>query len=648
MHISGDQSSSAVEVSPDGKVWVADVGNNRVLRFPAGSKTADLVLGQSSFTVGERDMSVCVRGGGGTGTRLCYPKLVRYHAATNRLFVIDWKGDPYVDAPYGEYRILIFQKPGSGDFTNGMAASEILTGDHTGVLNGPLHLWRRPLALEFPVASSTDFWLEDTGHQRLLYYTKASGSWQATKVLSQPNLTAIGNDPVNCASGAQPNENCHIEHPAGSLGFDSAGNLYVGEGGTPRVLRFPGNPPNAPATGGAATPASAILFPHKPNHWGHVNANSLNGKAFFASNYARLIKYANGQKQLIVFDQYRALFWNDYPNKATGSSADGGLYYQPDLTSNSPNANVGDVLYGIDVDTSGRVYIGVGSRVDVFQGPLTNGQTPLKSISMDLPLRFGNRTNFARVTGLAIDSLNNALFVADVYGHRVFRVSDPLGANPTVNLVIGQKDAFTLEANRGKDVAADNFCPSVQPDGFGSLGQLRLDKNGNLFVVDASHEGWMCSNNRILEFEKATLVPHASKDFFCGAVDAGCTDPRKPLRVYGPANMTTKGDRWGTNPDIPNIPFSISFDAQNRMLLTVDGYANPQGKRAWFYKNPLPSCTNPAGCAVAPSAVFPLIAAQAADSSFDPDGNLVILDHTWSRTQYWAGADVTAWINALP
>src|SRR5262249_1316830 len=116
VHISGDQVGAGVDVSPDGKVWVADVGNNRVLRFPANGKTADLVLGQSTFTSGARDASECVRGNGGVGQHLCFPKVVRYHAATNRLFVIDWKGTPYVDAPFGEYRVLIFQKPGGGDF----------------------------------------------------------------------------------------------------------------------------------------------------------------------------------------------------------------------------------------------------------------------------------------------------------------------------------------------------------------------------------------------------------------------------------------------------------------------------------------------------------------------------------------------------
>lgn len=40
---------SAVAVDPRGRVWVADTGNHRVLRFPKGATVADVVLGQPSF-----------------------------------------------------------------------------------------------------------------------------------------------------------------------------------------------------------------------------------------------------------------------------------------------------------------------------------------------------------------------------------------------------------------------------------------------------------------------------------------------------------------------------------------------------------------------------------------------------------------------
>ena len=39
VHISGDQEAGGVDVSPDGKVWVTDQGNGRVLRFPPTARS---------------------------------------------------------------------------------------------------------------------------------------------------------------------------------------------------------------------------------------------------------------------------------------------------------------------------------------------------------------------------------------------------------------------------------------------------------------------------------------------------------------------------------------------------------------------------------------------------------------------------------
>src|SRR5262249_15074793 len=45
--------SRGISVDGRGNVWVADTFNSRVLRFPKGKNTADLVLGQPDFTTSE-------------------------------------------------------------------------------------------------------------------------------------------------------------------------------------------------------------------------------------------------------------------------------------------------------------------------------------------------------------------------------------------------------------------------------------------------------------------------------------------------------------------------------------------------------------------------------------------------------------------
>jgi hypothetical protein len=202
----------------------------------------------------------------------------------------------------------------------------------------------------------------------------------------------------------------------------------------------------------------------------------------------------------------------------------------------------------------------------------------------------------------------------------------------------------------------------VQPDGFGSFGQIRLDRQGNLFVVDASHEGWQCSNNRVLQWDKAPLMPDPNRDFFCGATDAGCTTPRAPRRVYVAGNPNATGAmmdfskpvmqrkgwmRWdliSNGDDAPNIPFNIAFDANNRMLMVCDGYGNPNDKRVFYYANPLPACSAAGGCYVPHTKVFPVMSSQPADVSFDASNNSTIMDHTWNRVLFFGSSDVNAWL----
>ena len=95
-----------MEIDLDGNMWVADGGNNRVLRFPVDPATgeiaraADLVLGQRSFH------------GEGTGTALDEmhaPSAVRM-AKDGRLYVADTLNN----------RVLVFQSA----FQSGMPAAQ--------------------------------------------------------------------------------------------------------------------------------------------------------------------------------------------------------------------------------------------------------------------------------------------------------------------------------------------------------------------------------------------------------------------------------------------------------------------------------------------------------------------------------------------
>ncbi|MBM3208782.1 hypothetical protein FJZ40_00610, partial [Candidatus Shapirobacteria bacterium] len=99
-------SARGVSVDASGNLWVADIFNHRVLRFPPGSKTADLVLGQTTFNT---KTAVCSSNPTTTPLNtMCSPALARVNPQTGELFVMD-------EHPTYTSRILVFAPP----FTNG-------------------------------------------------------------------------------------------------------------------------------------------------------------------------------------------------------------------------------------------------------------------------------------------------------------------------------------------------------------------------------------------------------------------------------------------------------------------------------------------------------------------------------------------------
>ncbi len=123
-------------------------------------------------------------------------------------------------------------------------------------------------------------------------------------------------------------------------------------------------------------------------------------------------------------------------------------------------------------------------------------------------------------------------------------------------------------------------------------------------------------------------MPDPSRNFF----NQG---ERVPKRVYASPNFTAKD---GLPSGSPHTPISVAFSPQNKMLMVVDAYGNYQNQRVFLYDMPLPACSTQ--CSVPHSSVIPLTVSQASDASYDREGNLVILDHTWNRTLYFSNDQV--------
>ena len=228
-----------------GNLWVADYDNNRVLEYVPGTPPcssgqfcndmpAELVLGQSGFMSG---------GSATTQTGLFSPFGLSFDSHGN-LWVADSANNRVLEYTCtatsicvdGNAAALELGQPSGADafITNTPATSQ--TG-----LNGPFDLGYDPYG---------NLWVVDYSNSRVLEYTCTATSNcvdgnAAALVLGQSDFITIGH--ATSQTG--------LYYPEG-LGFDSQGNLWVGDEGNNRVLEY-----TCAATGSCSkgNPATLVL-----------------------------------------------------------------------------------------------------------------------------------------------------------------------------------------------------------------------------------------------------------------------------------------------------------------------------------------------------------------------------------------------------
>ena len=267
---------NGVEIGSHGSLWVADGGNNRVLRFPLDSATgkvakrADLVLGQSDFHSAAPGSAL---------DRLHAPSAVR----------VDHDGTVYVADTVND-RILVFEPP----LESGMPADRTFAS----------RLYR-PTSLKIDPAVQ-GIWVLDAGNYMVELWdtTGASVVQVLGKDSYQPNREC--GHPLTELPGAP-----HMCPIAGSLGIDGHGNVLVPAYlDTADVFRFP-----APATqdnGGVGSHADRRLFfpPGGTNYRDEVGLRSPRGVVVW-------------NDQLIVSDIHRLMYWNGLDELTDGQPANG-------------------------------------------------------------------------------------------------------------------------------------------------------------------------------------------------------------------------------------------------------------------------------------------------------------------------------------
>ena len=215
------KSPSGVIIGPDGDLFIADSGNNRVLEFAAGvgnRAAAIRVYGQTDFLTGGAPSAV-------SAVTLASPQGLFVDASFN-LYVAD----------YGSNRVLIFPNVRNAPPMGASAAVVIgqdqfnsTSGGKGTRLNGPA---------DVAVDSGGHIYISDNGNHRVLIFSSLlflpNSGGTATGVVGQSGLSGTAPN-WNSPDGLATPEGLY--RPVG-LYLDRRDTLYVGDVGNNRVVHF--------------------------------------------------------------------------------------------------------------------------------------------------------------------------------------------------------------------------------------------------------------------------------------------------------------------------------------------------------------------------------------------------------------------------
>ena len=481
-HTAGAPSSTslnqprAVAFDSSGNLWVADTGNHRVVRFANGVLNSQ-TQPAADTVIGQKDFfsSTANAGGSVSGSGFDSPSGLIFDAQSN-LYVSDTKNS----------RVLKFSAP-LGPSSANPTASAVWGQSNFSSKGIPPQASSSTMSLPAGLAvdGSGNLYVSVPADNRVLVFSLGTTLGGAAKsVLGQSDFVT-----TTANTGAFPLASPNSLSAPADVKVDQNGNVLIADSGNNRVLLFPASAKSATRVWGQNDFVS-----NGPNQ---IKPSSINFP------FKMAIDYSSAPYALYVSDtgNNRVLIWKDSVHFRNGDPADL-VIGQPDLHTGVAN-----------VDTQG---------------------SPNPS-----------RTSLSGPEGIAVNPADGTLYVADSGNNRVLRFPRPVGQSGRISpdAVIGQLD-FTSSVSAAVNASSLNAPAAVA-----------IGPNGDLFVSDSG-------NNRVLDFP------------------AGAGTGASAVRVFGQPGMTTAVRPTLVSPQTLSAPEGITVD-QASNLYVADGGAN----RVLIYPN---------------------------------------------------------------
>ncbi|WP_367870268.1 NHL repeat-containing protein [Luteolibacter sp. Populi] len=475
---------NSVDIDSQGRLWVADYNNSRVLRFDnAAAKginaNADGVIGQLGFTTAVY---------GCTASNFKQPYDLDIDAQ-DRLWVADIFNS----------RVLRFDNPSADGTANGVLCQTDFESSGGG--SGPGNANYIP---SLDVSPTGTLYALDTQNARVLRWdnaaAKANGA-NADGVLGRMSLAS------NATYSDTPG---YVGSQAGGLATDAAGHLWLTDRYLERTICWANaatkpNGANAETVIGHNDPNITPTHYFDPTRMPRVVRGGVedpvSGK-FFMGDDGRVLRYTS-----------RASAESGNPAEAVfgKSSAWGYGFGDPSQTELSST-------WGVALDATGKLWVSdtEANRVLGFANALTSpsgspaavvlGQSGFDDSSSALAQ---NRMHHPR--GLTLDAAGN-LYVADCGNHRVLRFNNVA--------------AKTSGANADAVLGQQNFIASSQADEVYLLENpsgVSIDADGRLWVADTA-------NHRVARYDTPLsaiplAVPSGTLGIHAGATASAMQEP---------------------------------------------------------------------------------------------------------------------------